>query len=249
MLLDVQRVSKTFSGRFGPVAAVNDVSLSIGVGECFGLIGESGSGKSTLASIIAGTLAPDKGRVVLDSREVNPRVGASRRAHQQNLQMVFQDPRASFNPRMRVIDALREPLVHKLSLSATQADRAIAEVLDQVNLSQQVLGRRVHMASVGQAQRVAIARALLARPALIICDEITSALDVTVQASILELLAKLRTERELSMLFISHDIAVVAQVADRIAVMDHGRIIESGPTAQVINQPTQGYTKLLIDLV
>lgn len=248
MLLEVQGVSKTFTSRFGPVAALSEVSLKIGAGECFGLIGESGCGKSTLARIISGTLTPDEGSVSLDGQAVNARSSRSRRAHQQRLQMVFQDPRASFNPRMRVVDALREPLIHKLKRTTSQADGAIRKTMAQVDLASDLLYRRVHAISVGQAQRVAIARALLAEPKLVICDEITSALDVTVQASILELLAELRREVELSMLFISHDIAVVAQLADRVAVMERGKIIEQGPTAQVVGSPTQEYTRLLIEL-
>ena len=162
--------------------------------------------------------------------------------------MVFQDPRTSFNPRMRVADALREPLIYKLRRSAEEQWEAIHVMLERVNLPEEILRRGLHAISVGQAQRVAIARALLAEPTLIICDEITSALDVTVQASILDLLAQLRREQELSMLFISHDIAVVAQLADRIAVIKAGRIIEHGPTQEVLANPTHDYTRLLIEL-
>ncbi|WP_198011028.1 ABC transporter ATP-binding protein [Propionibacterium sp. oral taxon 192] len=248
MLLEVHDVDKTFTNRFGSVTAAFGVSFEVSAGECFGLIGESGSGKSTIASIVSGTLAPDSGTVCLDGQALDTRSARSRKAHQRKLQMVFQDPRASFNPRMKVMDALREPLIHKLGRAKDEADAAIEQVMEQVNLPTGMLRRGVHTISVGQAQRVAIARALLAEPRLIVCDEITSALDVTVQASILELLAHLRREQELSMLFVSHDMAVVAQLSDRVAVMESGRIIEQGPVDQVIGNPVQEYTRLLIDL-
>lgn len=248
MLLEVHDVDKTFTNRFGSVTAAFGVSFEVSAGECFGLIGESGSGKSTIASIVSGTLAPDSGTVCLDGQALDTRSARSRKAHQRKLQMVFQDPRASFNPRMKVMDVLREPLIHKLGRAKDEADAAIEQVMEQVNLPTGMLRRGVHTISVGQAQRVAIARALLAEPRLIVCDEITSALDVTVQASILELLAHLRREQELSMLFVSHDMAVVAQLSDRVAVMESGRIIEQGPVDQVIGNPVQEYTRLLIDL-
>ncbi|MDO5093119.1 MAG: dipeptide/oligopeptide/nickel ABC transporter ATP-binding protein [Propionibacteriaceae bacterium] len=248
MLLEVNEVRKVFPGRHGLVEAVHETSLHIAAGECFGLIGESGSGKSTLAGMIAGTVVPTAGTVALEGRQLHASRGRSRRAHQRRLQMVFQDPRTSFNPRMRVADALREPLIYKLRRSAEEQWAAIHTILERVNLPEEILRRGLHAISVGQAQRVAIARALLAEPALIICDEITSALDVTVQASILDLLVQLRREQELSMLFISHDIAVVSQLADRIAVMKNGRILEQGPTQEVLANPADDYTKLLIDL-
>jgi ABC transport protein, ATP-binding component len=248
MLLDVQEVSRVFMGRRGPVEAVKPTSLQIAAGECFGLIGESGSGKSTLAGMISGTITPTSGTVELAGHRLDATSSRSRREHQRRLQMVFQDPRTSFNPRMRVADALREPLVHKLGRSVKEQWEAIHVMLERVNLPAEILQRGVHSISIGQAQRVAIARALLAEPTLIICDEITSALDVTVQASILELLGQLRREQELSMLFISHDLAVVAQLADRLAVMQEGRIIEQGRTAETLAHPAEDYTRLLIEL-
>lgn len=248
MLLEVDQVRKVFGTKRGQFEAVTPTSLQIAAGECFGLIGESGSGKSTLARMIAGTLAPTEGTIDLDGYRLNPKSGASRRAHQQRLQMVFQDPRASFNPRMRVLDALREPLRYKLHRSSQEQAKAISEIMARVNLPEQIVYRGLHSISVGQAQRVAIARALLAEPALIICDEITSALDTTVQASILEMLHQLRGSQELSMLFISHDIAVVAQLADRIAVMKDGVLVERGETREVVTNPSHPYTQMLIEL-
>lgn len=164
------------------------------------------------------------------------------------LQMVFQDPRNSFNPRMRVAEALAEPLKYKLRRDPASRAEAIGAMLERVNLPESILRRGMHSISVGQAQRVGIARALLAEASLILCDEITSALDVTVQASILELLRELRQEQELSMLFISHDIAVVAQIADRVAVMESGRLVEHGETTRVLRQPSDPYTRMLIEL-
>lgn len=248
MLLEVDRVSKSFHGRRGTVRAVRDVGLTIESGECFGLIGESGSGKSTLAGIIAGLLAPDSGTVALTGTRLDARSARSRRAHQRQLQMVFQDPRSSFDPRRSIGDSLREPLRFKLGRNRSQQEDAVAEVLERVGLPVTIQGSGLHSVSVGQAQRVAIARALLAEPALIICDEITSALDATVRASILELLAELQTQQALSMLFISHDIAVVAQLAGRIAVMSAGALIEQGDTAEVISNPQHPYTRTLIEM-
>lgn len=248
MLLEVDRVTKIFSGRSGPVVAVDDLSLRVGAGECLGVIGESGCGKSTLAGIVAGFVRADSGTVDLAGRRLDPRSGASARAHQLKLQMVFQDPRSSFNPRMSIGEALREPLAHKLRRGVREQRKGVASALERVGLPASLAGRGVHSISVGQAQRVAIARALLAEPALIICDEITSALDVTVQASILDLLRALRAEQELSLLFISHDIAVVAQLADRIGVMAAGRFVEEGPTGAVIANPQDPYTATLIEM-
>lgn len=248
MLLEAEHISKSYAARTGQVRAVDDISLHIAPGECFGLIGESGCGKSTLAGILAGFVPPDSGTVRLAGQQLDQRSATSRRAHQRQLQMVFQDPRSSFNPRMSIGRSLREPLVHKLHRSADEQQRAVAEALERVGLPASLADRGLHSISVGQAQRVAIARALLAEPALIICDEITSALDVTVQASILELLRELRVERQLSMLFISHDIAVVAQLADRMAVMADGRIIEERPTRELICDPRDPYTRTLIEM-
>lgn len=248
MLLEVDRVTKTFAARTGPVRAVDGVTLRIASGECLGIIGESGSGKSTLAGLVAGFVPPDHGSIVLSGHRLDGRSSSSRRRHQVQLQMIFQDPRASFNPRMSIGESLREPLIHKLRRSAQEQREAVTDVLRRVGLPASLAARGVQSISVGQAQRVAIARALLAEPALIVCDEITSALDVTVQADILALLADLRAERGLSVLFISHDVAVVAQLADRVAVMASGRIVEEAPTRELIDHPQSRYTQLLIEM-
>lgn len=248
MLLDVCQVSKTFNTRTGALRAVDDVSLSVEPGTCFGLIGESGSGKSTLAGMIAGFIPSDTGHITLSGSRLEPRSRRSRRAHVQRLQLIFQDPRASFNPRLKIRDSLREPLTDKRGLAREEQHDAVSAALARVHLPASTADRTVHAISVGQAQRVAIARALLAEPTLILCDEITSALDVTVQASILELLKELQHERALSILFISHDIAVVAQVADRVAVMAAGAIVEEGLTEAVVTQPQDPYTRVLVEM-
>ncbi len=246
MLLEVDHVTKTFQSRGGQVRAVSDVSLTIAAGECFGIIGESGSGKSTLAGMVAGFTRPDSGSITLAGKRLDMRSRASRRQHQSQLQLIFQEPRSSFNPRMSIGDCLREPLTYKLRRDRAGQQEAVEQALETVGLPASLSRRGPHSISGGQAQRVAIARALLAEPALIVCDEITSALDVTVQATILDLLARLRAERDLSLLFISHDIAVVAQIADRMAVMSAGRIVEQGPASRLITDPRNPYTRDLI---
>ncbi len=248
MLLEVDAVNKTFSGRFGAVHAVQDASLTLDAGECIGIIGESGSGKSTLSGIIAGLVHADSGTVTLDGATLNPRSRSSMRAHQRRLQVIFQEPRSSFDPRMSIGTCLREPLSYKRHIPRLEQKDLAVEALESVGLSSSLLERPIRSVSVGQAQRVAIARALLADPQLIICDEITSALDVTVQADILDLLRELRTQRQLSLLFVSHDIAVVASLADRVAVMRSGCIVEQGSIAQIVNEPAHEYTQLLISM-
>lgn len=248
MLLEVDEVCKTFHGRVGDVTALDHVSMSMQRGECFGVIGESGSGKTTLAQVVAGILPPDAGTVRLGGVLLDPRARASRRRHMRSLQVIFQDSRAAFDPRMSVGESLREPLVYKRRLSRREQDAAVARALDDVGLPAAFVDRGIHSISVGQAQRVGIARALLAEPELIICDEITSALDVTVQASVLSLLADLQAASDLSVLFISHDIAVVAEIADRIAVMEGGKVVESGEVDAVVNHPQHPFTRALIEV-
>ncbi|MBO3130288.1 ATP-binding cassette domain-containing protein [Dermatophilus congolensis] len=248
-MLEIVNVSKTFGTTAAKVRALENVTLTVGEAQCCGIIGESGSGKSTLACIAAGITVPDAGHVTLAGERLDPRRAASRRRHQKQLHMIFQDPRSSFNPRMSIGESLSEPLQHKRRLRRAERKELITAALEEVGLTADLIHRGIDSLSVGQGQRVAIARAILAEPDLIICDEITSALDVTVQAEILDLLVQLRRKHHFSMLFISHDIAVVAHLADRIAVMKHGHLIEEGPSHEIINAPTQAYTRLLIDLV
>ncbi|WP_370410313.1 ABC transporter ATP-binding protein [Streptomyces fradiae] len=216
--------------RFGSFTAVDGVSLEVPEGSVTGLVGESGSGKSTLARAVAG-LTPYRGSVT----------GVARG----RVQMVFQDPYSSLNPRMSIGDAVAE------GTRVPRAQRAaeVGRLLELVALPAAYAGKYPRELSGGQRQRVAIARALAARPELLIADEITSALDVSVQGAVLNLLRELRGELGLTMLFISHNLAVVRYVCDAVAVMHHGRLVESGPVEDVIGAPRDAYTRTLLDAV
>jgi len=227
--------------------AVDDVSLSIERGENVGLVGESGSGKSTLARAIMALEPLQGGAVVLDGETLNAVAGASQKARRK-MQVVFQDPYGSFNPRHRVDRLVTEPF-HLLGSEAPTGDerqRRIAEALETVGLSAEDAEKYPHEFSGGQRQRIAIARALIIRPALIILDEAVSALDVSIRAQILDLLAELSSRLKLSYLFISHDLHVVRSITDRVLVMRAGKIVESGKTDEVFENPRQAYTRELI---
>lgn len=231
--------------------AVDEVNFAIRPGETFGLVGESGSGKSTVARLIAGLYRPDAGVVRLMGRDVStrprdPQVRAARRA----LQMIFQDPYSSLNARMRVMDIVAEPIrFFRLTESEAQTRQVVGDLLDHVGLGAQAAVRYPHEFSGGQRQRISIARALASRPRILICDEPTSALDVSVQATILNLLRDLQEELGLTMLFISHDLPVIRQMCDRVAVMRHGRIVELAETEALFDRPGHDYTKHLMQLM
>ncbi|GAA3238422.1 ABC transporter ATP-binding protein [Actinocorallia longicatena] len=218
------------SVRYGRFLAVDGVSFEVGPGEIVGLVGESGSGKSTVARALVGLV---------------PRTGTVEGVRRGGVQMVFQDPYASLNPRMRVGRAVAEGVREKGERRAAEARRLLA----QVGLDAGLAGRYPRELSGGQRQRVALARALGARPDLVVADEITSALDVSVQGAVLNLVKELRRDLGLSVLFISHDLAVVRYVCDRILVMREGRIVESGTVGQVIGSPGHEYTKALLEAV
>jgi peptide/nickel transport system ATP-binding protein len=231
--------------------AVDDVSFEIRQGETFGLVGESGSGKSTVARIIAGLYRPDGGvvRLMGDDVSTKPRdkaVKARRRA----LQMIFQDPYSSLNSRMKVRDIVAEPIrFFRLSENEKDTRRIVGDLLDHVGLGAEAAHRYPHEFSGGQRQRISIARALASRPRILICDEPTSALDVSVQATILNLLRDLQEELGLTMLFISHDLPVIRQMCDRVAVMRNGRICEIARTEALFEDPQHEYTKHLLELM
>ncbi|MET8542006.1 ABC transporter ATP-binding protein [Kitasatospora sp. NPDC004799] len=229
--------------------AVADVSFGLAPGETLGIVGESGSGKSTTAQLVMGMLAPDAGEVLLDGRPWSALPERLRRPARSAVQLVHQDPLASFDPRFTVRRILAEALaVAGVARGAARRERAV-ELLAQVGLGEQHLERRPHGLSGGQRQRVAIARALATGPRLLVCDEPVSALDVSVQAQVLELLARLRAELGLAMLFISHDLAVVRQVSDRVLVMKDGRAVEYGPAERVFRAPEHPYTRQLLAAV
>ena len=228
---------------------VHDVSLRIAEGETFALVGESGSGKSTIARAVSGLLAPRAGRILFRGEPAPGRVAARPPELRRLIQYVFQNPDASLNPRMRVRNILARPLELLGNVAASELDARVAAALDDVRLDADYADRFPDQLSGGERQRIAIARALIVDPALLLCDEILSALDVSVQANILDLLRRLRARYRVSMLFISHDLAVVRTLADRIGVMYGGRLLETGSNDEVFAPPHHPYTRLLLHAV
>ncbi|MFC9745032.1 ABC transporter ATP-binding protein [Streptomyces niveus] len=250
-LLDVRDLRVSYGGRgIGrrrAAPAVDGVSLSVAPEETLGLVGESGSGKTTVARCVAGLLRPGAGTITLDGRPLG-RAGRRSPESRRAVQMVFQDPRSSLNPRMTVASVIAE-VWNTHPVTAPDGDRteALHRLLADMGLDPEVASRRAGDLSGGQCQRVSIARALAVRPRLLVCDEAVSALDVSVQAQILRLLADLRARHRLAMLFISHDLGVVHQIADRVAVMHRGVLVEEGRTGDVLTAPRHAYTRTLLD--
>jgi oligopeptide/dipeptide ABC transporter ATP-binding protein len=223
------------------------VTLSVGTGETLGIVGESGCGKSTLARTMVALVKPERGTVRLDGRDLFTMSSQELRRARRGVQLIYQDPYSSLNPRMSIGAAVAEPaLVHGLVDRKGARDAAV-RLLERVGLSPALASRKPQGLSGGQRQRVAIARALAASPEIIIADEAVSALDVSVQAQVLNLLSDLRDDLGLSMIFIAHQLGVVAHAADRVAVMHLGRIVESGPTSEVFGNPSHPYTQALLD--
>ena len=247
-LIRIEHLRTWFTPTAGaePVKAVDDVSLEIHRGEVLGLVGESGSGKSTLGRSILRLVPMTGGQISFDGIELSALEGRSLKQFRHRMQMIFQDPYASLNPRMTVYDTLAEPLLLHGLVNKAGLEQAIRELMDNVGLARAFVRKYPHEFSGGQRQRIAIGRALATRPEFIVADEPVSALDVTIQAQILDLLADLTKEYGLTMLFISHDLAVIRQIADRIAVMYHGKLVEEGSTAQVFESPQQDYTRSLL---
>ncbi len=233
-------------GWLGParwVRAVDGVSLAVGRQETVGVVGESGSGKTTFGRTVLRLVEPTAGSILLDGQDVTRLSQSAFRSRRRRLQIVFQNPYASLNPRKTVRQILRQPLaVHRVS---GDPDRLIGHLLDRVGLAREAASRYPHEFSGGQRQRIAIARALTLRPDLVVADEITSGLDVTVKLRVLALLKDLQAEFHVAYLFISHDLAVVRQIADRVAVMYLGRIVEEAPTSSLFERPLHPYTQIL----
>lgn len=257
-LLAVEDLGMRFITRRGFTAAsrryldaVKEVSFEIEAGEVFGLVGESGSGKSTVARIIAGLYTPTAGKVHFANAELTA-IKSERKMNQyrRQMQMIFQDPYSSLNPRMRVMDIVAEPIrFHKLTKSAKDTREVVLDLLDHVGLGRPAARKYPHEFSGGQRQRISIARALATRPRFLICDEPTSALDVSIQAQILNLLKDLQAELGLTMLFISHDLPVIRQMCDRVGVMRHGQLCEVAATEQLFETPQHEYSQHLLDLM
>ncbi len=261
-LIEVKGVSKRFVKRLdfaGKVAqrlgsrireeivhAVDGVDLAIQPGEVVGLVGESGCGKSTLGRVIAGIHPATEGQVLFEGRDVATLSAADRRAATLAIQMIFQDPFASLNPRMRVEQIVGEaPLVHGLCTRAEQSDY-VDDIMRRVGLDPLLKKRYPHQFSGGQRQRIGIARALAVKPRFLVCDEAIAALDVSIQAQVLNLFMDLREEFDLTYLFISHDLSVVEHIADRVVIMYLGRVVESAPTEQLFAEPRHPYTQALL---
>ena len=228
------------------VHAVDNVNLSIQAGEVVGLVGESGCGKSTLGRIIAGILPATEGDVLFNGRNTVSLSGSERRAATLAVQMIFQDPFASLNPRMRVEQIIGEaPLVHGL-VGRSGLSEYVDDIMRKVGLDPSLKRRYPHQFSGGQRQRIGIARALAVRPRFLVCDEAIAALDVSIQAQVINLFMDLREEFDLTYLFISHDLSVVEHIADRVVIMYLGRVVESAPTEELFDDPKHPYTQALL---
>jgi len=245
-VLEVAGLLATHRTRSSEVVAAKDISFAIAAGECVALVGESGSGKTTIARCIVGLHRPDSGTISLDGRTLAARAGSRPVDVRRRVQIVFQNPYDSLNPRHTVADIVERPLRQLRRLGRSEAQVESGSLLELVRLPASTRTRYPGELSGGERQRVAIARALAPRPDLLVCDEVTSALDVSVQAAVLELLAELRRDLHLSMLFITHDLGVVASIADRVLVLQHGRVCEEGPVATLLDRPREEYTRRLI---
>jgi oligopeptide transport system ATP-binding protein len=238
-----------FRKEIGTVKAVDGVTLNLRRGEILGLVGESGCGKSTLGRTILQLIPPTDGAVVLAGKNLTHLRGSELRHARADFQMIFQDPYASLNPRMTVFDTLSEAIQAHAKIPRAEMPRRVSELMEKVGLSPRFLKKYPHEFSGGQRQRIAIARALAVEPKLIVADEPVSALDVSIQAQIINLLAKLSREMQLTLIFISHDLSVVKHISDRIAVMYLGKIVELGPAAKVFERPLHPYSKALVSAV
>ena len=258
-LLSVKDLSVTFDVRpsgawpWTPslkLQAVSEMSFDLAPGECLGVVGESGSGKSTLARAIVGTVPSASGSILFEGADLANMGPRARRVHQRDVQMIFQDPLAALNPRMTVGEIIAEPLVtHEPGVSRAERKDRVRKLMDRVGLLPNLINRYPHEFSGGQCQRIGIARALILKPKLIICDEPVSALDVSVQAQVVNLLMELQADMGLSMIFIAHDLSVVKHISDRIIVMYLGRQMEMATAETLTTQPEHPYSQALISSV
>ncbi|MDO5336085.1 MAG: dipeptide/oligopeptide/nickel ABC transporter ATP-binding protein [Eubacteriales bacterium] len=248
IVLKAENLKKIFASHKKAFTAVDDVSFTVRKGECLGIVGESGSGKSTIAKMITRLVDVTEGRVILMGKDITRIKGKELREAYQNMQMVFQMPTESFDPRCTLGDGIGESLRNR-GVSREETRKRTAELLEECGLSPEFARRYPHEVSGGQCQRAAIARALAVEPTLLICDEATSALDVTVQKQVLELLIRLKKEKNLSFLLICHDLALVQAFCDRVLVLYQGKAVETGTPDEVICHPKMDYTKRLVESV
>ena len=245
-ILDVKDLTKNFYKNKQLFTAVNHISFQLRQGECLGLVGESGCGKSTTVKMLTHLLKPDSGEILLEGTEIQHLKGKALKKLYTEIQMVFQIPQDSFDPRRTLGDSIMESMRNH-NVSRKEAQNRLGQLLQQVELPPELADRYPNQVSGGQCQRAAMARALAVNPKILICYEATSALDVTVQAQIIELLKRLQQEMDLSILLISHDLALVQHLCDRVLVMYQGNIVEQGTPDRVINAPENDYTKMLIE--
>ena len=229
------------------VTAVKNVSLNIKQGEIYALAGESGCGKSTLSKAITKLVKPINGEILFEGKNIFEQTKEEKKLYPTSVQMVFQNPYSSLNPKMKIGETLKEPLDINTNFSKSRKKTVVRDVLEEVGLTEDILTRYPHEFSGGQRQRIAIARALILNPKLLIADEPVSALDASIQAQIINLMKELKKERNLTILFISHDLSVIKYLADRVGIMYFGELIEENDTTSIFNYPKKEYTKILLN--
>jgi len=250
-ILEIENLRKEFTNKTTkkPIVAVDNISLSLERGKTLGIVGESGSGKSTLGRIMLRLVEPTSGKIIFNGTNITNEKPAELRKLRSKMQMIFQDPMVSLDPRMSVRELIQEPLdIHNLGTKAERT-KAVEEISEKVGIAKSALEKFPHEFSGGQRQRISIARAVINKPDLIIADEPVSALDVSIQAQILNLLKELRREMNLSFIFISHDLSVVNYFCDEVAVMYLGNIVEYAPTSELFTSPMHPYTQALISAI
>jgi len=249
-LLEVKNLKKYFRTPKGMLHAVDNVSFALEEGKTLGVVGESGCGKSTTGRTILRLTEPTEGEILFDGQDIRALSPAAMRQKRQDMQMIFQDPYASLDPRYTIAQAIEEPLkIHGGTMSKEERRNKVIELMDTVGLAQRLFNTYPHELDGGRRQRVGIARALALNPRFIVCDEPVSALDVSIQAQILNLMKQLQRERNLTYLFITHDLSVVRHFSDEIAVMYLGRMVEKAPTEELFRNPLHPYTKALLSAI
>jgi len=256
MYIDVRNLKKTYTKHTGflntksfIVNALDDVSFTVKKGQCLAIVGESGSGKSTLAKTVMKLLSPDSGEINFMKQNIVNLSSDETRIFRKKIQMIFQDPFSSLNPKFTIRQILSEPLEIHMMGDKDEIESTVIEHIKLVGLSEDDLSRYPHQFSGGQRQRICIARALIIKPEVIVCDEPVSALDVSIQAQILELLKNLQKKFQLTYLFITHDLRVVKYIADEVIVLQNGKLVEKGSVTQLFNKPSTDYTKALIEAI